>query len=63
MSKRLLAMTPGDVHRKVASVRVDRTLRPNAKVMLELGYALAIGICRTRIVCVVDDAHFPYGNP
>ncbi|MXX22388.1 MAG: hypothetical protein F4Y02_17660 [Chloroflexi bacterium] len=37
-------------------------LTPNPNVMLELGYALATGIGRTRIVCVVNDAYLPEGD-
>ena len=40
----------------------DCRLTPNPNVMLELGYALATGMGRTRIVCVVNDAYLPYGD-
>jgi hypothetical protein len=37
-------------------------LTPNPNVMLELGYALATGHGRTRIVCVVNEHYLPDGN-
>ena len=37
----------------------DFRLTPNPDVMLELGYALATGLGRSRIVCVVNDAYLP----
>ncbi|MYE06921.1 MAG: hypothetical protein F4Y04_06840 [Chloroflexi bacterium] len=38
-------------------------LTPNPNVMLELGYALATGMKRARIVCVVNAAYLPEGDP
>ena len=40
----------------------EARLTPNPNVMLELGYALATGIGRTRIVCIVNDAYVPEGD-
>ena len=37
----------------------ETRLTPNPNVMLELGYALATGVGRTRIVCIVNDAYLP----
>ena len=37
-------------------------LTPNPNVMLELGYALATDMGRTRIVCIVNDAYLPEGD-
>ncbi len=37
----------------------DVRLTPNPNVMLELGYALATGEGRARIICVVNDAYLP----
>src|SRR5438874_2298536 len=36
-------------------------LTPNPNVLLELGYALATGMGRLRIVCVVNSAYLPNG--
>ena len=38
-------------------------LTPNPNVMLELGYALATGMRRLRIVCVVNAAYLPESDP
>ena len=40
----------------------DTRLTPNPNVMLELGYALATGMGRIRIICVVNDAYLPEGD-
>ena len=40
----------------------EARLTPNPNVMLELGYALATGMGRTRIVCIVNDAYLPEGD-
>ena len=37
-------------------------LAPNPNVMFELGYALATGLGRTRIICVVNTAYLPEGD-
>ena len=37
-------------------------LTPNPNVMLELGYALATGMGRTRIICIVNEAYLPKGD-
>ncbi|MDE0627588.1 MAG: hypothetical protein OXH99_14435 [Bryobacterales bacterium] len=37
----------------------DGRLTPNPNIMLELGYALATGEGRTRIICVVNDTYLP----
>ena len=40
----------------------DTRLTPNPNVMLELGYALATGMGRIRIICVVNAAYLPEGD-
>ena len=40
----------------------EARLTPNPNVMLELGYALATGMGRTRIVCIVNNAYVPEGD-
>ena len=40
----------------------EARLTPNPNVMLELGYALATGMGRTRIVCIVNEAYVPEGD-
>lgn len=40
----------------------DFRLTPNPNVLFELGYALATGLGRTRIVCVVNAAYLPNGD-
>ena len=40
----------------------ESRLTPNPNVLLELGYALATGMGRTRIVCIVNDAYLPEGD-
>ena len=40
----------------------EARLTPNPNVMLELGYALATGMGRTRIVCIVNDGYVPEGD-
>ena len=37
-------------------------LTPNPNVLFELGYALATGLGRTRIICVVNAAYLPDGD-
>ena len=37
-------------------------LTPNPNVLFELGYALATGLGRTRIICVVNSAYLPGGD-
>ena len=37
----------------------DSRLTPNPNVLFELGYALATGLGRTRIICVVNAAYLP----
>ena len=37
-------------------------LTPNPNVLFELGYALATGLGRTRIICVVNGAYLPRGD-
>ena len=41
----------------------DLRLTPNPNVLFELGYALATGMGRTRIICVVNAAYLPGGDP
>ena len=38
-------------------------LTPNPNVLFELGYALATGLGRIRIICVVNAAYLPGGDP
>lgn len=38
-------------------------LTPNPNVLFELGYALATGLGRTRIICVVNASYLPDGDP
>ena len=40
----------------------DSRLTPNPNVLFELGYALATGSGRTRIICVVNAAYLPDGD-
>ena len=40
----------------------DSRLAPNPNVLFELGYALATGLGRTRIICVVNAAYLPDGD-
>ena len=40
----------------------DARLTPNPNVLFELGYALATGLGRTRIICVVNSAYLPGGD-
>ena len=40
----------------------DSRLTPNPNVLFELGYALATGLGRTRIICVVNGAYLPDGD-
>ena len=40
----------------------DSRLTPNPNVLFELGYALATGSGRTRIICVVNTAYLPDGD-
>ena len=40
----------------------DSRLSPNPNVLFELGYALATGLGRTRIICVVNAAYLPDGD-
>ena len=40
----------------------DSRLTPNPNVLFELGYALATGLGRTRIICVVNAAYLPDGD-
>ena len=40
----------------------DTRLTPNPNVLFELGYALATGLGRTRIICVVNKAYLPAGD-
>ena len=40
----------------------DTRLTPNPNVLFELGYALATGLGRTRIICVVNAAYLPAGD-
>ena len=46
----------------INSLHPGSRLTPNPNVMLELGYALATGMGRTRIVCVVNEAYVPQGD-
>ena len=40
----------------------DFRLTPNPNVLFELGYALATGMGRTRIICVVNTAYLPQSD-
>ena len=40
----------------------DFRITPNPNVLLELGYALATGFGRTRIICVINTAYLPNGD-
>ncbi len=42
--------------------RSDTRLTPNPNVLFELGYALATGLGRTRIICAVNAAYLPAGD-
>ena len=40
----------------------DFRITPNPNVLLELGYALATGFGRTRIICVINTHYLPDGD-
>ena len=46
----------------VTGIHSGYRLSPNPNVMLELGYALATGLGRTRIICVVNSVYLPQGD-